>query len=135
MYYMPFLNLIHGYFVPSGVTCVNSMEVSYIPIAKARGFTTHWINFLQPAHFSFQTKDMWWIYQDPPPHSSLRQSYNPYFDLISEITWSASLNIPCSLDFSNFASISFSVIGEYGFDSICLFISKGSSSITFLYIF
>ena len=40
---MPFLNLIHGYFVPSGVTCVNSMEVSYIPIANARGFTTHWI--------------------------------------------------------------------------------------------
>lgn len=40
---MPFLNLIQGYFVPSGVTCVNSMEVSYIPIAKARGFTTHWI--------------------------------------------------------------------------------------------
>ena len=43
MYDMPFLNLIQGYFVPSGVTCVNSMEVPYIPIAKARGFTTHWI--------------------------------------------------------------------------------------------
>ena len=41
---MPFLNLIQGYFVPSSITCVNSMEVSYIPIAKARGFTTHWIN-------------------------------------------------------------------------------------------
>ena len=40
---MPFLNLIQGYFVPSSITCVNSMEVSYIPIAKARGFTTHWI--------------------------------------------------------------------------------------------
>ena len=38
------LNLIQGYFVPSSITCVNSMEVSYIPIAKARGFTTHWIN-------------------------------------------------------------------------------------------
>ena len=46
MYYMPFLNLIQGYFVPSSITCVNSMEVSYIPIAKARGFTTHWINIL-----------------------------------------------------------------------------------------
>ncbi len=44
MYYMLFLNLIQGYFVPSSITCVNSMEVSYIPIAKARGFTTHWIN-------------------------------------------------------------------------------------------
>ncbi len=43
MYYMPFLNLIQGYFVPSSITCVNSMEVSYIPIAKARGVTTHWI--------------------------------------------------------------------------------------------
>ena len=43
MYYMLFLNLIQGYFVPSSITCVNSMEVSYIPIAKARGFTTHWI--------------------------------------------------------------------------------------------
>ena len=40
---MLFLNLIQGYFVPSSITCVNSMEVSYIPIAKARGFTTHWI--------------------------------------------------------------------------------------------
>ena len=25
------------------ITCVNSMDASYIPIAKARGFTTHWI--------------------------------------------------------------------------------------------
>ena len=40
---MPFSNLIQGYFVPSSITCVNSMEVSYVPIAKARGFTTHWI--------------------------------------------------------------------------------------------
>ena len=47
---MPFLNLIQGYFVPSSITCVNSMEVSYIPIAKARGFTTHWIKKLK---FSF----------------------------------------------------------------------------------
>lgn len=45
---MPFLNLIQGYFVPASITCVNSMEVSYIPIAKARGFTTHWITFLYP---------------------------------------------------------------------------------------
>lgn len=43
MYYMPFLNLIQGYFVPSSITCVNSMDASYIPIAEARGFTTHWI--------------------------------------------------------------------------------------------
>ena len=49
MYYMLFLNLIQGYFVPSSITCVNSMEVSYIPIAKARGFTTHWIKKKQPA--------------------------------------------------------------------------------------
>lgn len=27
-------------FVPSSITCANLMEVSYIPIAKARGFTT-----------------------------------------------------------------------------------------------
>ena len=40
---MLFPNLIQGYFVPSSITCVNSMEVSYIHIAKARGFTTHWI--------------------------------------------------------------------------------------------
>lgn len=46
MYYISFSNLIQGYFVPSSITCVNSMEVSYIPIAKARGFTTHWINTL-----------------------------------------------------------------------------------------
>ena len=25
------------------ITCVNSMDASYIPIAEARGFTTHWI--------------------------------------------------------------------------------------------
>lgn len=36
--YMPFLNLIQGYFVPSSITFINSMEVSYIPIAKASGF-------------------------------------------------------------------------------------------------
>ena len=28
---------------PSSITCVNSMDVSYIPIAKAKGFTTHLI--------------------------------------------------------------------------------------------
>ena len=33
------------FFLGSSITCVNSMEVSYIPIAKARGFTTHWITF------------------------------------------------------------------------------------------
>ena len=43
MYYISFQNLIQEYVVPSSITCVNSMEVSYIPIAKARGFTTHWI--------------------------------------------------------------------------------------------
>lgn len=43
---MLFLNLIQGYFVPSSITCVNSMEVSYIPINKARGFTTHWIKYI-----------------------------------------------------------------------------------------
>ena len=26
------------------ITCVNSMDASYIPIAQARDFTTHWIN-------------------------------------------------------------------------------------------
>lgn len=26
------------------ITCVNSMDASYIPIAEARGFTTHWIS-------------------------------------------------------------------------------------------
>ena len=44
MYYISFQNLIQEYVVPSSITCVNSMEMSYIPIAKARGFTTHWIN-------------------------------------------------------------------------------------------
>ena len=29
---------------PSSITCKNSMDVSYIPIAKAKGFTTHLIN-------------------------------------------------------------------------------------------
>ena len=28
---------------PSSITCVNSMDMSYIPIAKTRGFTTYWI--------------------------------------------------------------------------------------------
>ena len=44
MYYILFQILIQEHFVLSSITCVNSMEVSYIPIAKARGFTTHWIN-------------------------------------------------------------------------------------------
>ena len=49
MYYMLFQILIQEHFVLSSITCVNSMEVSYIPIAKARGFTTHWINiYLSP---------------------------------------------------------------------------------------
>ena len=34
-------------FVPSSITCVNLMKVSYIPIAKAGGFTTHWIIFMK----------------------------------------------------------------------------------------
>ena len=49
MYYILFQILIQEHFVLSSITCVNSMEVSYIPIAKARGFTTHWINiYLSP---------------------------------------------------------------------------------------
>ena len=55
MYYISFLNLIQGYFVPSSITCVNSMEVSYIPIAKARGFTTHWIKRENASTFSLST--------------------------------------------------------------------------------
>ena len=46
MYYIPFLNLIQKYFVPSSITCVNSMEVSYIAIAKARGFRHLFLNRL-----------------------------------------------------------------------------------------
>ena len=35
---LSFQNLIQAYFIPSSITCcVNSMEASYIPIAKARG--------------------------------------------------------------------------------------------------
>lgn len=47
MYYTAISHLTQVYFVPSSITCVNSMEVSYIPIAKARGFTTHWIKYVQ----------------------------------------------------------------------------------------
>ena len=48
MYYILFQILIQEHFVLYSITCVNSMEVSYIPIAKARGFTTHWISWLRP---------------------------------------------------------------------------------------
>ena len=44
MYYILFQILIQEHFVLSLITCVNSMEMSYIPIAKARGFTTYWIS-------------------------------------------------------------------------------------------
>ena len=38
---LSFQNLIQAYFIPSSITCcVNSMEASYIPIAKARGYDT-----------------------------------------------------------------------------------------------
>ena len=43
LYYIIFLQLIQSLFCPSSITCVNSMDASYIPVAKARGFTTHWI--------------------------------------------------------------------------------------------
>ena len=54
MYYILFQILIQEHFVLYSITCVNSMEVSYIPIAKARGFTTHWINLEKPSepHYS-----------------------------------------------------------------------------------
>lgn len=54
MYYILFQILIQEHFVLSSITCVNSMEVSYIPIAKARGFTTHWIKRALPESFFFQ---------------------------------------------------------------------------------
>ena len=38
-----FYQLTQLLFCPSSITCVNSMDASYIPIAEARGFTTHWI--------------------------------------------------------------------------------------------
>ena len=53
---MPFLNLLRGYFVPFSITCVNSMEVSYIPIAKARGFTTHWIKHIKKAEQNVESE-------------------------------------------------------------------------------
>ncbi len=43
LYYTTFYRLIQLLFCPSSITCVNSMDASYIPIAEARGFTTHWI--------------------------------------------------------------------------------------------
>ena len=50
LYYTTFYRLIQLLFCPSSITCVNSMDASYIPIAEARGFTTHWIRNL-PIHF------------------------------------------------------------------------------------
>ena len=44
LYYTTFYRLIQLLFCPSSITCVNSMDASYIPIAEARGFTTHWIS-------------------------------------------------------------------------------------------
>ena len=79
-------------------------------------------------------KDMRRIYQDLSPHSSLKQSYNVYFDLISEITYSTSLNTPCSLSVFNFISIPFSVISVYGFDFICLFFTKGNPFVVTTYV-
>ena len=38
-----FYQLTQLLFCPSSITYVNSMDASYIPIAEARGFTTHWI--------------------------------------------------------------------------------------------
>nr|DAW29400.1 MAG TPA: hypothetical protein [Caudoviricetes sp.] len=35
--------MIQLLFCPSSITCINSMDASYIPIAEAKGFTTHWI--------------------------------------------------------------------------------------------
>ena len=43
LYYTMFYQLTQLLFCPSSITCVNSMDASYIPIAEARGFTTHWI--------------------------------------------------------------------------------------------
>ena len=43
-YYTMFYQLTQLLFCPSSITCVNSMDASYIPIAEARGFTTHWIS-------------------------------------------------------------------------------------------
>ena len=43
LYDTMFYQLTQLLFCPSSITCVNSMDASYIPIAEARGFTTHWI--------------------------------------------------------------------------------------------
>ena len=43
LYYTIFYQLTQLLFCPSSITCVNSMNAFYIPIAKAKGFTTHWI--------------------------------------------------------------------------------------------
>lgn len=46
-------------------TCVNLMEVSYIPMAKARGFMTHWItaNF---SAYSFSSPVPYFAFSCPP---------------------------------------------------------------------
>ena len=46
MYYISFKKPAQEYLIPSSITCVNSMETTYIPIA--RGFTTHWTNKKKP---------------------------------------------------------------------------------------
>lgn len=43
LYHITISYLIQAHSVPSSITYVNSMEVSDIPIAEARGFTTHLI--------------------------------------------------------------------------------------------
>ena len=56
LYYTIFYWLIQLLFCPSSITCVNSMDASYIPIAEARGFTTHWIK--TPYHGFFYIHGM-----------------------------------------------------------------------------
>ena len=65
MYYILFQILIQEHFVLSSITCVNSMEVSYIPIAKARGFTTHWIKYYSTLKNPFNSQHN----QGAPEHS------------------------------------------------------------------
>ena len=43
LYYTIFFSFNTTTILSISITCVNSMDASYIPIAKARGFTTHWI--------------------------------------------------------------------------------------------
>ena len=115
--------IIQVYICPSSITCVNSMDVSYIPIAKARGFTTHQIIFVFLNAVSVKRQCLWHaafstrsvhllstLGENSPAAQTVRWMVEISTDLLTKTSLSSLRNCFCCTAVLRFSTIYFSCV-------------------------